>query len=66
MIIELTDDEAALIGFALACYIEDTEKQIRKHPERKTGLPQLHRIEQLTYTKIIPNSWSGPKPSYWK
>ena len=70
MTIELDDKEKNLVGFALACYIEDMDRRIKK--EQKAGkdmsnaISQRNEIEQITYTKIIPNSWCGPKPSHWK
>lgn len=59
---ELTDAEKQLIGFALACYLEDAERKFKKNP---AAMKQVKEIERITYTKIIPGSWSGPKPSDW-
>lgn len=63
MIIELNDNERASIGFALAAYLEDVEKRLKRYPE---AMKQIHEIERITYTKIIPEAWSGPKPLWWK
>lgn len=66
---ELTEAEKHLIGFALACYLEDTEIRLKKLKRQGNdvngALFQLKTIERITYTKIIPNSWSGPKPKEW-
>lgn len=68
---ELTDEERKLIGFALACYLDDAEKRLVKDEKRvglgfsKEARKQLHQIEEITYTKLIPESWCGPKPAYW-
>ena len=66
---ELTIDEAKLIGFAVACYLEDLDKEIKKESRKrdmKLAIEQRNRVEQIAYTKLIPESWCGPKPSYWK
>lgn len=66
---DLTNDEMHLIGFALACYLEDLDKRLKKEGRNRDmsmAIEQRNKIEQITYTKIIPNSWCGQKPSYWK
>jgi hypothetical protein len=66
----MTDADRKFIGFRLALHLEDSEKEIKKE-EKKTGKrldfarEQLERIEKLTYTEFIPESWHGPKPEYW-
>ena len=62
----ITDDERKLIGFALACYLEDFEKRLEKSNQNPKENTVFVSIEKLTYTKIIPESFSGPKPDYWK
>lgn len=70
MSVTLTDEERNLLGFHLACRLEDLEKQeraIRKKGVDTSGVQSTIRtLEELIYTRIIPESWSGPKPSYWK
>jgi hypothetical protein len=67
MTIELTDEERSLLGFHLACRLEDYEKEIKKaKPEFRAGATkQFRQLEKLIYTKVIPDSWCGPKPRYW-
>jgi len=66
---ELTDEEQKFIGFHLACQLEDYDKQIKKHcrdaKSKEAATAQWRRLEKLTYTKFIPESWCGPKPKYW-
>lgn len=64
--IDVTDEERRLIGFALACYIEDTEKAIKRPPKcvimidgGKMAKERLATIQRLTYTKVIPDSLTG-------
>ena len=63
MIIDISDDEARLIGYHLACRLDDYERVAKKSPEARK---QWQALEELIYTKVIPNSWCGPKPEYWK
>lgn len=67
---ELTDEEQKFRGFHLACQLEDYEKKIKKSAKAghdvKLAWEQWQRLEQLIYTKFIPEAWYGPKPSYWK
>lgn len=64
--IDCTDEERRMIGFALACYIEDAEKTI-KHPPKgvvmfdggKMARERLAQVQRLTYTKVIPESLTG-------
>lgn len=60
----LTEEERKLIGFCLACYIEDAETKLRKMRKQGTGTPnefaaRLARVQRLTYTKIIPEALTG-------
>lgn len=68
--IDVTDEEKKFLGFHLACQLEDYEKSIRKSANKghdmKLAWEQWRRLEQLIYTKFIPESWCGPKPNYWK
>lgn len=61
MPIDVTDEERKLIGFGLACYIEDAEKRGRKlkFPPDHPYMQQLAKIQRLTYTKVIPESLTG-------
>jgi hypothetical protein len=67
---DLTDEERHFLGFHLACQLEDYGKMIKKEckdaKSREAATAQWRRLEQLIYTKFIPESWCGPKPSYWK
>lgn len=69
MNIEVTDEERHFLGFHLACQLEDYGKQIsklRKQGKDMTGAQnQWNRLALLIYTKVIPDSFSGPRPSYW-
>ena len=61
MAIDLTDQERKLIGFALACHIDDRIKEAKR---RKFGpehpyCAQVAEIQRVTYTKIIPESLCG-------
>lgn len=66
----LTEEELSIIGFALACYLEDNAKQIKAHAKKgadvSNALEQNERIKCITYTKIIPNSWCGERPKSWE
>lgn len=68
--IDLTDEERKFLGFRLAIHLEDSEKLLKKREKQGFNIlaarEQIQRLEQLTYTKIIPESWHEPKPSYWK
>lgn len=59
-----SDEERKFIGFHLACQLEDYDRMIKKTKSTQ-AIPQWRRLEKLIYTKIIPESWSGPKPKYW-
>lgn len=66
---ELTDDEAKLIGFAVACYLEDLDREIKRESRKRdmtAAIAQRNKIEQIAYTKLIPDSWCGPHPKYWE
>lgn len=66
MIFELTEEERTQLGFHLACRLEDLEK-IAKKQKSDSGIHKvIQELEEFTYTKVIPESWSGPKPDYWK
>lgn len=57
----LTDEERKLVGFALALYIEDAEKEgrRRKFAPEHPYMQQLGKVQRLTYTKIIPEALCG-------
>lgn len=65
----MTEEDKKFIGFRLALHLEDSEKEIRKEEKKGHDMTmarqQLERIEKLTYTEFIPESWCGPKPEYW-
>ena len=66
----ISDEERKFLGFHLACRLEDYEREIKKvakgHYDVSAATEQLHRLEELVYTELIPESWCGPKPAYWK
>lgn len=68
--VNVTDEERKFLGFHLACQLEDYGKEIKKLEKAghkvTEAREQWQRLEQLIYTKVIPESWHGPKPSYWK
>ena len=57
----LTEEERKLVGFALACYIEDAEKFARKRGFGKDHMycARLAQVQRLVYTKIIPEALCG-------
>lgn len=65
----MTDADKKFIGFRLALHLEDSEKKIKKEERKGRDMnmarQQLERLEKLTYTEFIPESWCGPKPAYW-
>jgi len=63
---ELTPEEKKLLGFAIACYLEDLDKRLRNIPRHLLSWQQRNKIEKILYTKLIPESWKGPKPTYWE
>jgi hypothetical protein len=63
----LSDEDKKFLGFCLACYIEDYEKEIKREERKQnktlTGArASLARVIKLTYTEFIPESWHGAKP----
>ena len=70
MLVNLTDEERKAVGFAVACYLDDHEKRIKREQLRQRGdttlaWKQFHTIEKLCYTKIIPEAWGGPPNPNW-
>lgn len=63
--VTLTAEERQLVGFHLACRLEDYDKQLKKAGDPEIGRRMWQRLEEVTYTRIIPESWCGPKPAYW-
>lgn len=64
---KLTANERKFLGFHLACRLEDYEKELKKNKSFSgAGLNQFQELEELVYTKLIPESWSGPNPQHWK
>lgn len=63
---ELTDKETKTIAFHLACRLEDFEKELRKRKIRPETNEVFVELEQFVYTRLIPESWCGPRPTYWK
>lgn len=66
MSLTLTDKEQAFVAFHLACRLEDYEKTLKRNKVTAEGWNQFYALEKLIYTKFIPESWSGPRPSYWE
>lgn len=63
---EITDDERKLIGFHLACRLEDFEVELKKNKQEPEDNDIYVKLEQLIYERIIPESFNGPRPKYWK
>ena len=62
----LTEREVKFLAFHLACRLEDYEKELKKHKAfHGPALEQFRALEKLVYTKMIPDSYCGPKPEWW-
>ena len=60
--ITISHEDRKLLGFALACYIEDQEKTIKRQvkPEFQKGArEQLSRIARITYLLVNPEALVG-------
>ncbi len=61
----MNQEERTAIGFACACYLDDLAKRLKKEHKDPHENRVWVMIERVTYTEIIPDSWSGPRPEYW-